>query len=444
MKLPAAVAIVAAALAIGPTVAFSPVRISYASLLHPTPDASAVLLTALQDVGMVSVTDIPSFRKMETLTSLPSCIKESKATATHTYPDGTRRRTLATHSVPGDLHMLQHELHTDACQAFDDNSLVFRQTVADVTQIFASHLASLLDLTEQPILFSEDQDYTLQKVVEHGEHLEHFHSYQAPASRQDADVATIEWHTDQGLALIFTPGIVDGQPASGFYVQLADGSAAMVDFEPQDDLVILLGDGVHQYVNAALQSSSASLRALPHSLKMPETPDQPRVWYGRMVLPPADAYHPIHLQTFADLRNSMVSGESSQDVLAMGCSHTLEARQLEEISCDADELLCWHKCFNNTEELTENCTDKGLDLACINDKRELWIGDHNPAFYPGCVDLATAVNYTNTTDNDHGNHTHDGDGNHADGDGSTSTSASFTAGIFSVVSALAIVVSLVV
>jgi hypothetical protein len=170
---------------------------------------------------------------------------------------------------------------------------------------------------------------------------------------------------------------------------------------------------------------------------MPETPDQPRVWYGRMVLPPADAYHPIHLQTFGDLRNSMISGESSQEVLAMGCSYPLAARQLEEASCAANILYCWHKCVNDTEELEQNCTDQDLDLACINDERELWIGDHNPAFFPGCVDLKTAVNYTNTT--------HDGDGNHTDdGDGAMSTSASFTAGISSVVSALAIVVSLVV
>ena len=377
---------------------FTPTRISYDSLTHPQgpQDDDTRFLKALQDVGMISITNIPSFHKKETLQSITACAKESKAAMEHVFFDGTRRRTLATHSFAGDLQTMQHE--SNACHDLDKHSRVFRQMVADVTHGFAVRLAAALDIDE-PLLFSANKDYSLVQVVDQGEHLEHFHTYQTEAGASEQE--TIEWHIDQGLALIFTPGLIHGEPAQGFYIELADG-VVMVDFEEQDDLVILLGDGVNQYVNAALQ---VPLRALPHSLQMPND-DEPRVWYGRMVLPPSDAIHPVHLQTFGDLRESMIH----KNDLAVGCSSTMYARQLEETSCEQDSFFCWHRCFNLTEELSpEACAVEGLDLACINDERELWIGDHNPNFYPGCVDLDTAVNYTKPENSTVDNGEHDGD-----------------------------------
>lgn len=421
---------------------FSPSRISYASLAGRNPQDSKILLEALQDVGMISITDIPSFPKKETLASLPECIKAAETASEHTFPDGTRRRTLATHSVAGDMEVMMHNSDDDnvACKTFDEKGLSFRKSVADVTKAFATHLSDLLDATK-PVLSSSngEQDFTFAEVVESGEHLEHFHSYQAPALPVKS-VETIEWHTDQGLALVFTPGLINGQPTEGFYVQLKDGSTAMVQFDEQDDLVIMLGDGVNQYVNTALETTS-SLRSVPHALRMPAT-TEPRVWYGLMVLPPADAVHPVHQETFGDLRQSMIDKES----LALGCSSTLQARQLEEISCEEDTFFCWHRCFNHTDEVSpEACAEQGLDLACINAERKLWTEDlHDKQFGPGCVDLATAENYTAPTNHTgHTNHTaptNEENENPANGD---VTSASFVKSFSTAIIAVGILLNVV-
>jgi hypothetical protein len=244
-------------------------------------------------------------------------------------------------------------------------------------------------------------------AIQQGEHLEHFHAYksqQITATGTGTGTETIEWHLDQGLALLFTPGLIKNTPTEGFFIRLQDGSEVMVKFEAHDDLVLLLGDGVNQYVNAIL---GTSLRPVPHSMRMPKTNNDdsppPRVWYGRMVLPPPFAIHPVHQKTFGDLRNAILTATSSiieenhDEATSLGCSaRSMKARQLNDnMTCEQDTFFCWHACFNHTEEASpEACESKELDLACINDARELWDGVHDPSFFPGCVDLATAVKYT--------------------------------------------------
>ncbi len=83
-----------------------------------------------------------------------------------------------------------------------------------------------------------------------------------------------------------------------------------------------------------------TLRAAPHAVSMPvHKESQARVWYGRMVLPPFDALHPDHGQTFGSLRESNIQGEQKD----LACSSNMVARQLEEISCQGDTLFCWEK-----------------------------------------------------------------------------------------------------
>jgi len=417
---------------------FSPARISYGDLRDRKGGTSSsdVLLNALRQVGMVSITNIPSFRpiKLETLKSLPDCIQKSSDVATHIFPDGTLRQTIATHTLAGDMQTMKHySTNNSACQALDQVSDTFREVVADVTNAFAIHLAAALDLDDDtPVLSSQERSFSLKDVVQQGEHLEHFHSYQASMEDYDQDnVDTIEWHIDQGMALVFTPGLLakTGEISQGFHVKLADGSTAMVDFEEQDDLVILLGDGINQYINGALKIKD-HLRALPHALRVPKT-DQPRVWYGLMMLPPPDALHPVYQETFADLRHSMMFEEHSGS-LALGCSSSMQARELNDITCEDNTFFCWHRCFNYTADASPDvCESQGLDLACVNDERQLWIGDHNENFYPGCVNLATAKNYTAPTN--HSEHNNKGAGD---------TSASIIAGMSGIVGSLVVALSL--
>lgn len=380
--------------------AFSPTRISLESLLKG--EANQQFLEAFQDVGMVSITDIPLFEsKIKALAELPRCMDESSEHAMALdLPDGTRRRTLATHSVGcKKVSPLSVANHVN-CDEFKESSQNFREVVALVVETFGELLASTLNLdASKPVLFDEaNNGYSLNEVFAFGDHLEHFHAYQKVASSNGND-DTIEWHLDQGLALVFTPGLVEGETVDGFYIRLADGSSEMVDFQPTDDLVVLLGDGVNQYINRALDPEQRPLRAVPHAFRMPDT-TSPRVWYGRMVLPPAEALHPLHSITFGDIREGMLA----EDVVSseFGCSHDMVARELQDTTCEGDSFYCWHRCMNYTDYniSAAMCEDEDLDLACVNEDGALWDGSHNPDFALGCVDLTIAKNYTDYNETD--------------------------------------------
>jgi hypothetical protein len=275
--------------------------------------------------------------------------------------------------------------------------------------------------TSTPILqdVSGKRSYTMQQVIEEGEHLEHFHCYFDAHNHHDdvselekdsdgiATTTTIDWHTDQGLLVLFTPGQRNGKVTKGFYIQLEDGSAVEVDFDDDtDDLIIMLGDGVHQYLNPVLKENgkeAMSLRAVPHALRMEssattEEDGSPRLWYGRMVLPPPQALHPSHIMTFYELRLAMINQHPK--ALSFGCaSHHQVARELtegneEDQRCSNDtSAYCWHECMNYTDfdVSPEICQGRALSLGCVNSDGYLWVDEiHDPAFQLGCVDLSEA------------------------------------------------------
>jgi len=139
------------------TATFRPQRIAYSDLVDDNgSSSSSLLLNALGRVGMISVTNIPgmSDSKHNVLSGIPGCAQESKATQTHTFGDGTVRRTLATHTVPGGVQEIVHDDDEDStiCQEFAKESKSFRLTVAQVTQAFATRLASLLEIHPSPLL----------------------------------------------------------------------------------------------------------------------------------------------------------------------------------------------------------------------------------------------------------------------------------------------------
>lgn len=237
---------------------FEPHRISHKELVEDSAfeEAQESFLHALQQDGIVSVTRVPSFYKRETLATLHECALTSKTTQEHTYHDGTRRRTLATQSAGRVQTAVGGGGDATECTAFNEASKAFRQQVDATTQLFTQRLSSLLSYQEEPLLLrlSEESDGevydTLQSVVEHGQHLEHFHSYQRHEnSGEESPLDTIDIHTDQGLLLVFCPALlVENSKVletmkDGFYVQRQDGTRARVEFDESDDLVFMLGDG---------------------------------------------------------------------------------------------------------------------------------------------------------------------------------------------------------
>ena len=75
----------------------------------------------------------------------------------------------------------------------------------------AAHLGALPEVqAAAPLLQThEGKTYdTVEDIVEHGAHLEHFHAYRREGATTDAK--TIDVHADQGLFIAFTPPLTQG------------------------------------------------------------------------------------------------------------------------------------------------------------------------------------------------------------------------------------------
>lgn len=396
---------------------FQPHRISFEALTQDLKFESArgSFLEALSQVGMVSITNIQGLNKNDMLSALQQCAKHSQSTQVQVLEDGTRRLTMATHTIsgPGGMKQLAHGSPTASCEDFSKASDSFREMAGKVTQVFSKRLANLLaleDNVKKPLLMTRDgySFDTFSDVVENGNHLEHFHSYQGSGAGMNTPAVekkdkAIDWHTDQGLFIVFTPAqlvqerLLKGL-SSGFYIKTRDGSERAVEFRPEDDLIVMLGDGVNQFVNPSRHTSSQKLRATPHALSMPLSlgDQESRVWYGRMVLPPMSAIHPQHQETFGQLREQLVlkNNNNNKDTLLLGCSPTAQARSLQTTACEDQEgtMYCWHRCMSLEDYgVSESiCAEQGLlNLTCINPRGQLWDQTHGD-FYPGCADISTA------------------------------------------------------
>jgi hypothetical protein len=380
-------------------------------------------LDALTSVGLVSITGVPAgrFRKQDVLSwGFHECVISTGAAQGYIFSDGTRRLTLATHTIPGPEGARQVLLQdisassSEACKLFSEASNDFRSTIAQVIDAFASRLTSVLaDSLMTPLSVTTDgshQFLSFSDVVTYGEHLEHFHSYQRTENTSlgdKNDSATLELHTDQGLFLVFAPGrLVERnnqkslKVSSGLYIQPAAGSDEVVEveFDDSDDLVIMLGDGVNRIVNPKIKrnvagSAVSTLRATPHALYMPfHEEHEARVWYGRMILPPAQAQSDVanmsHGVRHKMIQAAALDSHSSIETFSLGCSKASDtARILNEVeSCQENYIYCWHTCmsvldFNVSEKI---CASRDLRLECINPRNQIYVDGHGD-YFPGCT-----------------------------------------------------------
>jgi hypothetical protein len=392
----------------------TPYSVPLEALLATSPvDDDSFFMDALTMTGMFTVTDLPaSFKSaMRTMTATQhECLMKSSNTQEQTYPDGTVRVTLGTRTVAGvgGKQPLNHKTNNvEVCARFEEAANIVRETTQMVVGAFSSKMTSLLDVTDGPLLMTEAWEDeipfsfdTFTDVVENGEHLEHFHSYQKKAK---AEVTTIDVHTDQGLFLVFTPGrLSSGKLTSGFYIQTTEGETEEVTFSEADDLVFMMGDGVNQYLNNKIEDSNKKLRAVPHAVQLESSTDA-RIWYGLMVLPPASAIHPMYMDvTFGQLRQGLVAGD--KDMIQLACSNSdysvvTNHRMLDGVNqtCNnTEEVYCWHRCMNSTLFNVSQaiCSSQERELKCINPRDQVWLGVKHGDLFPGCA----ASDWPNETD----------------------------------------------
>ena len=355
-------------------------------------------------------------------------VRRSFATTSLPFVDGENTKSHRQEEQPIQLleeflasNNLHKEESTAYCRAFQTDLSVFRSMVGDATNRFAARLSVEMGMSlPTPLLLSSHVDDAsdgnnnsnyddVESVVMGGQQLEHFHSYQKGEDGKNGDndaTTTIELHTDQGLFIAFTPGMLlaDQQTlelSDGFYVQdSTTGQNVLLEFTEDDDLVFMLGDAINTIVNNQLGDADGGkvLRATPHALSL--ATEKPRLWYGRMVLPPSDAYLPeATTTTFGQLRQAFVESSSNGGEsipMGIGCStanskmviHT--SRSLDEgghgISanqCADDEMFCWFRCMALTEE-TATCDERFLGLQCV-DPRGLVVEDGagHGDYFPG-------------------------------------------------------------
>lgn len=251
-----------------------------------------------------------------------------------------------------------------------------------------------------------------------GEHLEHFHSYQKSATsvpeKRNGSKETISLHTDQGLFIALTPGLmvthtsagdelVPMKESDGFYILTGDGTQALVDFGPADDLVFMMGDGVNQYINPMLnvqEDGPKKLRATPHSVSLTPMKNSSvaRVWYGLMVLPPSSAFNRKEGKTYGEIRRVMASGENEGDMpLSLGCS-SLDQRVLSAdggSGCEEGSAQCWFRCMKLTDHDVshETCGQVSDDHAvkCVNPRGQVSDGWQHGDYFLRCTDSVVEV-----------------------------------------------------
>ncbi len=251
-----------------------PHRIRYEALianpLHT--ENSSILIDSLSKEGIISVTDIPGFGELKNglMTHLHACMMDQGDDVPHhVFQDGTVRRTLATVTLPGGVAQPMKSASSAAaesqsCQKFNQHLDSFRAKVDAATTAFAERLSFEMGSSlPKPLMSSEDgsKDFDdIKDVVAAGEHLEHFHSYQKPKGSKNSFRETIELHADQGFFISFSPGLLVSHkfnqrtpdfseplvPSDGFYIENSEGHRTLLQFDIEDDLVFMMGDGVNQ------------------------------------------------------------------------------------------------------------------------------------------------------------------------------------------------------
>ncbi len=220
------------------------------------------LLEARTSQGVLSLTHVfPGESKKEMLQAMMECYDREPSdngSKSIMYPDGTKRSTWSA----GVSKSVRSPV-VSSCDGLSEKMEPIRALVDEAMVNLAKEIGQVLNQDDQEVVFptdSESEEYGFQDLVEEGDQLDHFHVYDASMSSAEEVSKTLEWHTDFGWALAFLPGQliaskeqedVQFTPGKGFYIKLSDGSEQQVSFSSEDDLVILLGDGVH-HINQAL------------------------------------------------------------------------------------------------------------------------------------------------------------------------------------------------
>mmetsp|Transcript_7160 Transcript_7160/g.8188 ORF Transcript_7160/g.8188 Transcript_7160/m.8188 type:complete len:553 (+) Transcript_7160:112-1770(+) len=326
------------------------VSIPYTELSSVSRASELALLNGLTNTGIVTVSDIPNFSSLRknVLKYAALCSLSSKSVnlgGFRTYfEDGVVRSSLGA-KVTAEEYLPVKGLDSSsaACSSFEKLSLEFRKLVSSVSDLFVDNIDAVAgtNLGDQIMKnrFQSEAYESVSEIVKEGEHLEHFHTYQRITFPEKSQY-TMDMHVDLGLFIAMTPGLfVEGDPddESGLYIELKNGEVVKPNFGNGDVLIFMIGDGFKQWINPSL---GVSFRATPHAMRMPKEAST-RTWYGRMFLPPKNAFLVPQAQTFRELQADIGTSRHA----GTACSDGLVISERSLQGCDAEtEIYCWTQC----------------------------------------------------------------------------------------------------
>jgi hypothetical protein len=147
------------------------------------------------------------------------------------------------------------------------------------------------------------------------------------------------------------------------------------------------------------------LRATPHAVSLTAHDDSlARVWYGRMILPPKDAYSPTMGTSYGDVRQLFIDTPQADIPSGLGCS-SIDMKAIDggsrfldgdevTVGCADDELYCWFRCMPLADSgLTQNtCAEQNLDLQCASPRDQVVLdGKKHGDYYPSCTNSTQNV-----------------------------------------------------
>lgn len=359
---------------------FEPLTVPFHALQNETLFNEKTFVEALSRFGMVAVSDVPSFHSLSTRV-VRAAERCTVSQSSSTFEDGTVRVSLAaesTQSESDDKKLGDFKLQKGECEEFESENVRFRGLVTKILQLFSQRVSKSFlkdEEIEEPFLMAGARALdSVSDLLEEGDVLEQFHSFHtanpslSSSSRKEVENKegfTLDWHTDRGLLLVFTPAQNEAKESKedGFMVRLPGGATRRVSFTSNTDLVFMFGDAVHSIINPKL--AGVHLSSTVHALK---TPTSSRWWYGRMIMPPSLAIHDASGLTYKQLQQHIIQS-SFDEVLSIGCSSSLlrplavGARSLLQ-NCQVNQTLCWSQCVSVPEKIMDGCLELQQTPAC--------------------------------------------------------------------------------
>jgi hypothetical protein len=233
--------------------------------------------------------------------------KQHETVTTKVLPDGTKRRTLASEFAAGHgREKFSAKISTESSEDKLEELDTLQTAVDEVAGRVSVALDSALQVND-PFFHDRAFQSTSGKsgeswdsfgdIMHGGSYLEHVHSYASDSAKSADAPSALEYHTDAGLFILFTPALYSDdvhdrleKPADfrfkdsrgnehAIIVQQSSGNAAAdtvtqrgaltVHTVAPDTMILMIGQGSEQYLNAHLDktiSGGRALRAVPHSL----------------------------------------------------------------------------------------------------------------------------------------------------------------------------------